>query len=219
MGSQIVDSMTSRLKGPSPIAGAPLKSAIVTFYQMRLTRYRGYTQIVMRHVHHTSVLIVVALSIALQSCSCNVYPSIHWNILTVSFSDFQGVSMTAAYPLDSDSTYSRFTPWQDDIELAEHLVHEKLEQLNKDLTNQTPDGPIIHNHLNSYFRQYVGYIDSTGDKILFINMLWLDSTIGPSLSEARSRMIRVYDGGSYYWSIRVNLTRRTLFDLSVNGKA
>src|ERR1700733_9124575 len=62
-----------------------------------------------------------------------------------------------------------FTPTHQDIDRAEHALNIKLKKLDSVLANQGGGDPIIYEHLKKYVRQYFGYIDSSGHRILFIN--------------------------------------------------
>ena len=109
-----------------------------------------------------------------------------------------------------------FTPTRQEIDRVEVALQTDLETLNKDLINQAST-PIIHKKLKKYKRQYFGYIDKNGDRILLINCFW-SKNIDFSNRWLKERIV-VLDGGSYYWSIKFNLNRKELFDLNVNGYA
>ena len=111
----------------------------------------------------------------------------------------------------------RFTPIRTEVDQAEKALTEDLEKTNNSLINQ--DGkynPIIHKNLKKYNRQYFGYIDKNGDKILLINCFWKQKNRFVNWKKER---VMVLDGGSHYWSIKLNLTTGKLFDLNVNGSA
>jgi hypothetical protein len=110
----------------------------------------------------------------------------------------------------------RFTPTRQEIDQAEKSLANHLKTLNNPLVNQSST-PIIHNNLNNYKRQYFGYIDKDGNRILLINCFWAkdkDDT-GHWLRDR----IMTHDGGSYYWKVKFNLDKNELFDLYVNGYA
>jgi hypothetical protein len=110
----------------------------------------------------------------------------------------------------------RFTPTKQEIDKAEFALQTELKTLNKNLINQTST-PIIHKKLKKYKRQYFGYIDQNGDRILLINCFW-SKYIDFSERWLKERVV-VFDGGSYYWSIKFNLDKNELFGLNVNGYA
>lgn len=69
-------------------------------------------------------------------------------------------------------------------------------------------------HFNNYIRQYVGFIDKEGNIMIWINMI-NDGSI--SASEFSEDIVMVFDGGNNYWSIFINITKKSFFGLSVNG--
>src|ERR1700739_4853058 len=66
----------------------------------------------------------------------------------------------------------RFTPTKEEVDKAELALKTQLEALNRPLVNQGGRGPIIHKNLKKYGRQYFGYVDSSGHRILYINSIW-----------------------------------------------
>ena len=128
-------------------------------------------------------------------------------------------SEIAIFPKDAEKLLisdSRFTPTKEDIEKAENALRENLKTINQGLINQdgTKYNPVIHKNLRKYRRQYFGYIDEDGDRVLLINAIW--SKIQP-FQNWLSERITVLDGGSHYWNVKFNLTTGEFFDLSVNG--
>ena len=78
--------------------------------------------------------------------------------------------------------------------------------------------------LKSYYRQYVCYTETNGDSIAFINA-FLKIDFLPLPGDVRKRddwqyyLIRVQDGGEFYWHIKVNLTKKNYYKFTVNGDA
>jgi len=108
----------------------------------------------------------------------------------------------------------RFTPTKQEIDKAENAIRINLKGLNSKSINQYST-PIIHKNLGKYKRQYFGYIDKNGDRILLINCFWSNKKEFNDVW-LKSRVV-VLDGGSYYWNIKFNLDREELFDLDING--
>lgn len=107
----------------------------------------------------------------------------------------------------------RFTPTAQDVAKAELLLKTQLPEVNSSLINQGNGNPIVHKALKKYKRQYVGFIDNTGDSIIWINFIWKNQ-----VSESFSKDIMiVLDGSSYFWNVKVNCNKNRVFDLQVNG--
>ena len=68
--------------------------------------------------------------------------------------------------------------------------------------------------MKKYKRQYVGFINDKGEKILWINFVWDKRLTESELSED---IISVKDGCSYYWNIKINVTTNNIFELKING--
>jgi hypothetical protein len=119
----------------------------------------------------------------------------------------------AIFPAGYGNIFSpkRFTPSVAEIELTELMLSRDLKKLNKDRLHQSST-PIIHKNLESYQRQYFGYIDENGDRIILINCFWAGDYDNTWLN----KMIRYYDGGSFYWQVRYNIDKGLLFGLKVN---
>lgn len=108
----------------------------------------------------------------------------------------------------------RFTPTNAEIDTAESALAKDIKTLNTPMINQYRT-PIIHKKIGKYRRQYFGYLDQSGHKILLINcfydkkyndhVYWLDSKV------------TVLDGGSYYWSIHFDMNTKKFFEFYVNG--
>jgi len=113
-----------------------------------------------------------------------------------------------------DYSDKRFTPSMKDILLAESILDQNIKRFNTTLKNQPKGYPIIHKNLKKYFRQYVGFINNSDEKIIWINFLWKKKYTKEGISK---EIIEVNDGGSYYWNIKINLQTMELMDFKVNG--
>ncbi|MEL1246871.1 hypothetical protein [Flavobacterium helocola] len=110
---------------------------------------------------------------------------------------------------------NRFTPTKEDIIKAENALKSKIKEVNRNFENQY-NSPIIHRNLKKYKRQYFGFINNKGEKVLYINSLWKKNE---KETKWLRQIIMVSDGGSYYWNIEYNLDNDELMNLSVNGPA
>lgn len=110
----------------------------------------------------------------------------------------------------------KFTPNQGEIDLAEKALNLQLKELNADRQNQY-ETPVIDKNLKKYKRQYFGFFDANGNKIIYINCFWRNEK-EESLLWLKEQ-VRVLDGGSYFWNVKFNLVKNELFDLNVNGNS
>ncbi|MDF3076604.1 MAG: hypothetical protein K0S09_493 [Sphingobacteriaceae bacterium] len=136
---------------------------------------------------------------------------------------FEGSSISKDFvlPFMSDIPKEfRFTPTAQDIETAELLLSSQLRAVNAKLEHQGKNiGPVIHDNLPKYARQYYGYITATGERIVLVSNLWGANYKTEQEKSWKRGAVVVMDGGSNYWQIKANLTTHKLFDLFVNGSA
>jgi len=104
----------------------------------------------------------------------------------------------------------RFTPGFPDIDKAEHALLEQM-LLQRDTTKKLPD---MYRHIKKYKRQYFGYTNKDGHKILLINMFWDDDKY---IKNWLKQMIMVQGGGSSYWNVKYDLDTNKLYDLQINN--
>ncbi|MHC8947728.1 hypothetical protein [Sphingobacterium hungaricum] len=121
----------------------------------------------------------------------------------------------------------RFSPNVKEINTAEEILYAKIKSVNNPMYDQGDGCPIIHKNLNNYRRQYYGFLDNEGNKIIYVNLSWarysiLDRIKGhhKDISENwKKERVIVLDGCSYHWEIEINLTKKQLQNLSINGSA
>jgi len=102
----------------------------------------------------------------------------------------------------------------DEIKVAEGILIKELAGLNKNKANQSAGCPNINDKLSKYCRQYFGFVNTKGEKVIWINMFWNRDF----KDRAKYELINVNDGCSYYWNVEVNISTKTLSNLQVNGK-
>ena len=68
----------------------------------------------------------------------------------------------------------RFTPTRQEIDKAETALRKNLRKLNSDRINQSST-PVIHKKLHKYKRQYFGYVNQDGQRVLLIDLLQFDN--------------------------------------------
>ena len=179
-----------------------------------------------------SLIIVTALTLFISCRSTIVtFQTSDTTKIGVKSNKFRGTLFTNSYQSDNlfivalDSL-NRFTPTEDDISLAESILNEQIREANRNRVNQFSTRQRIDKNLNKYFRQYIGFIDKNGDRTIYINFHWDRFTFIDRLKgnwddrlDYTSDYSIVFDGGSRYWSVRVNLTAKKLYGLSINGVA
>ena len=132
--------------------------------------------------------------------------------------DYEGVIFGINCPenWEDDKTY-RWNPTEEDIAKAEKLIKKyivrSVEKKHR-LINQSWT-PVVHQNFDKYYRQYFGLKDKRGRKILYINCFWKDRE--NRFPNWKRNSVEAFDGGSYYWQIKVNLKKKKCFGYRVNG--
>lgn len=124
------------------------------------------------------------------------------------FSEFEGVILTNSFLRDS-----KFTPSVSDIIELESKLDKGLQKIKK-RQGWTEEVELIRKKLNSYTRQYEGFIDKRGRKIIYVNFITED---GMFTEDWLTKWVSVFDGGNEFWVIYYNVDSGKFFDLSING--
>lgn len=129
-------------------------------------------------------------------------------------------------PLDS---FQRFTPTRLEILETEKALARQIKSIVK-ATNgkrsafEIRDRKRIYRHLKCFNRQYFGYFNAKGEKILYINAYytgtWLDKLKYDMDSEdCLTEYNHAFDGGASNWAIEFNLNTKTFLGFGTNGYA
>lgn len=143
-----------------------------------------------------------------------VVPEEVWYHTEVMGSNYHGYVFNKDWEVDVlvENQDGRFTPEDVDIARAEKLMQKKIAYLNRNHENQEGMCPIIDEHLTKYTRQYVGFTDIHGARIIWINGVW-DDKVKRQLSQD---IVRTAGGCGHYWSLKVNLDTEKVYGLEVN---
>lgn len=109
---------------------------------------------------------------------------------------------------------TRFTPTEADIKLAEKIITAQIKDADGNWIVNSSKDIVIHKKLHKYMRQYVGFINDKGERVIWVSALWNSKFIE---ERAGKYIISVSDGGSRYWNVDVNLNTQKLEKLSING--
>ncbi len=104
-----------------------------------------------------------------------------------------------------DPSWERWQPTENDIDLVETLLQQELKAKRKELELKKP---------SRYQRQYIGYINESGERIVWVNELCGSHPI----DQLDKEPVIVFEGGPCYWNARVNIERKMVFGLGANSK-
>ncbi|WP_316822998.1 hypothetical protein [Pedobacter gandavensis] len=109
---------------------------------------------------------------------------------------------------------ARYTPSIDDVRKAERILSCNEKYLKDNQSSKLPDYPVIYKSIRRYIRQYVGFIDKSGDHIIWIILI---SKKKAEHDKVGRDIIQAEDGASNYWSVCINITKGYIFDMRING--
>lgn len=165
-----------------------------------------------------TILTVIMMTCGWAQAQVEDSPEGTWRFMEVSGSNYHGYAFPNDWDVDVtvEGQDGRFTPEDADIALAEKLMQKKIAYLNRYHENQEGKVPIIDEHLSKFERQYVGFTDIHGYRIIYINAIW-DAKLAKGNRLGRD-IVRTTGGGPYYWNVKVNLDTEKVYGLSVNDQ-
>tara|TARA_R110002074_G_C12161220_1_gene631235 strand:+ start:54 stop:569 length:516 start_codon:yes stop_codon:yes gene_type:complete len=152
------------------------------------------------------------------------------NIELIESRNFEGAIFPKTYDIlltENPSIEKRFTPTKEEIVELENQLRSQIKKINKNKPNQGKGyGPIIHKRLKKYDRQYIGFIDQYGQRVIHVNFIWNGYSIWESIrgwtkpdDSWKKEWQIVFDGGSRFWNINYIIDKKEFVDFQVNGVA
>lgn len=116
------------------------------------------------------------------------------------------------------SIEKRFTPSKKEIKLFENQLHKEFKKFKKNNPRQrNSKKQLIYKNLKKYNRQYLGIINESGNKIIFINFLWkkynsLDSKVGKKEKDNswKKEWKFIFDIGHENWNAKYDLNGKKI---------
>lgn len=152
---------------------------------------------------------------AMLSAQDRINPEEVWKCAEVAGGNYHGWAFHKDWEVDVmvENQDGRFTPTDEEIAQTEKLIQKKLAYVNRFHENQEGMCPVIDEHLRQYERQYVGFTDVHGYRIVWVNFIWDDKAKGKLAND-----IYLTEGGcGHYWRIQCNLDTEKVYGLDVNG--
>lgn len=101
----------------------------------------------------------------------------------------------------------------EEIVRIEALVDKKVTEYNK--SKKKGIYPLVINHPEKYYKQFIAVTNPIGEKEVWVNCFCSIH----NMSSWRKYKVRVMDGGSCYFQLKINLTKNIVYDFGVNGVA
>jgi hypothetical protein len=114
-----------------------------------------------------------------------------------------------------DPSLKKYTPTIEEIELAKSIsikYIDSLELSRKSKIKNKSDKLIDFEH-NEYYRQYVGYYDKSGNKIIFINGCCESFA---DKFDINKMWVFVFGGGSCLFNALIDIDKKKCIDLNIN---
>ena len=99
-----------------------------------------------------------------------------------------------------------------DVKKIETLILKTITEYNKKSNSSWQI-----KHVESYYKQLIAVINLNGEKEVWANCLCNVDDFGPSGPNWKHDVVDVMDGGSCYFNLKINLSKGTVYDFSVNG--
>ena len=159
------------------------------------------------------IIAFMALMPTIGFCQNNQQTRHTWTCTRITTSDYESYVFSKEFYVDFkiENEESRYTPSNSDVDKAEKIIRKKIASINQDHDNQE-SCPLIDENLKKYKRQYIGFTDVYGAKILWVNFVW-----DPQLDSKIDNEITTVEGGcSRYFHLKINLDTQKIYDLTVN---
>lgn len=119
-------------------------------------------------------------------------------------------SATSSYPFDTVQ-YQSATLTQSEIDQMDSIVISVVSAYNNSLAADH-DEYKIEWQKNAYKKQLVPVLNEKGEKEIWVNCFCDDAD-----PNWKKEILIVFDGGPCYFNFKVNLSKRKVYDLEVNG--
>lgn len=161
-----------------------------------------------------SVILVLLTGMTVRAQE-QISPEEVWKFAEVTGYNYHGYVFHKDWDVDVtvESQDGRYTPTDQDIVLAEKLIQKRIAYLNRYHENQEGRCPIIDENMRKYERQYVGFTDIHGYRIIWVNFVWDDAV----KSRLNQDLVLTEGGCGHYWHVKVNLDTEKVYGLEVNN--
>ncbi len=158
-------------------------------------------------------LVLILFLLCIQTVCCSQISKKPVENIYLKTNKYEGVIFPKNH-LELVGGNKNWTPNEKDIGKAEIILNESRILVENKGLNRLQGCPVIYKNLKKYKRQYFGYHNQKGEKVIWINFIHIKSIF---LDGWHERLISVNDGCTYYWSIEINLDKGICEKLWING--
>ena len=102
-------------------------------------------------------------------------------------------------------------PTDEDVLLCDKIIRNFVNKKERKKAVVVGNSPIIHENFDKYVRQYMGYVDKHGRKILRVRYVWKEF-LKDDKFQWLDHQVGGIGGGTYFWQIEVNLRCKKCFN-------
>ena len=125
--------------------------------------------------------------------------------------------------LEKSYGYEQWNPTEEDLKIIQVVLNDAIKNGEFDFLKKP-----VKQYISKYYKQYIPYINTSGERIIEINAFCEILKIPPIPKSKnqewtemnwKKRYVMVDDGGSCYWKIQINIDKKEYYDFMVNGNA
>jgi c-di-AMP phosphodiesterase-like protein len=164
-----------------------------------------------------ALLLLFSLILSLTSCSQpekDKVLNLKNNISNIDTSNFVVITFDQKTNWPFNNSFRPTTLNKEEISDIHSLVNECVLKYNNGLSKQHKENYSIDFKKYTYKMQYVAVLNNKGEK-----EVWVNGFCDAWNKKWKEEIIFVFDGGNCYFNMKINLTSKNCFDLSVNGYA
>ena len=113
-----------------------------------------------------------------------------------------------------NTSYQKFTPSIEEIESAKKLSISYIDSLNHTQETINNKDNVSDINFNNYYKQYLGYIDESGQRILYINACCSSYIEKHGLEKD---WFFVFGGGSCFFNAQIDIDSKACIKFTING--
>mgnify|MGYP006873114140 CR=1 FL=1 len=106
---------------------------------------------------------------------------------------------------------------KEEFNIARELVKKHFAGVETSIGNENIDERKKPFPYNYYFKQYIGYKESDGKKLVYVNMFTSEQTPNGWVRELNDKWLKVYDGGKRFGHMIVDIEKKEVKSLYIHG--
>lgn len=134
--------------------------------------------------------------------------------LDIRIDDLSTPGLEQSFDIVKDSV---FILSEDEFNMARDLVKNHFASIDTSVGNDSIDDRKKPFPYNYYFKQYIGYKEKDGKKLVYVNMFTSWQTSNGWARELKDKWLMVYDGGKNFGHMIVDIEKKEVKSLYIHG--